>query len=149
MNITYVINNLGNSDLSYYCIKNISDISKDTMYSVGILYKNLFPPIREIDCAVMNISAISSISGKAIATDLETLELLSKTTSKTDKYFYVWNLEWLFAPYDYFAIRHFMRDVKLIARSESDKQIIENYTGKSCDFIVKDFNWEELKKCLI
>lgn len=149
MNVTYIVNNLGNSDLSYYCIESISNALKDNKYSVGILYKNLFPPIREVNCAVMNISAISSLSGKAVATDLETLELLSKTTSKLDKYFYAWSLEWLFNAYDYMAVRYFLRDVKIIARSEGDKRIIENFTGKPCDFIVNDFNWEEIKKCLI
>jgi hypothetical protein len=83
MNVTFLLNNLGNSDLTYNCLNLISELSSDNTVSTGIIYKNLLPQLSKPKCITMNISALSYINGNVIAMDLETADILMKNRSNT------------------------------------------------------------------
>ena len=148
MNLTFLLNNIGNSDLTYHCLNLIDDLSSDNKVSTGIIYKNLLPQLAKPKCITMNISALSYINGNVITTDLETAEILMKNRSNTNNYLYLWNIDWLYDVINYDAALNILNSFKLIARSERHKEIIENYSGIQNIPVVHDFNWSELQKCL-
>lgn len=148
MNINILLNNLGNSDMSYKCLEAVESGLKNPQLSFYIFYKNLLQPVKQVPCFMMNIAATSHMKDIAIATDLTTLELLKKNNSNITRYYYCWDLEWLYSPVNYSALISLLDGVKIIARSESHRDVISNLVnGQNID-IVKDFNIGELITCL-
>lgn len=114
-----------------------------------IFYTNLSSPMLDIPFAIMNIYNITHYyNGPCVATDLETAKILTKTNNRLDRYFYVYDLEWLRKPIPYEAALEVMRndDLKLIARSNSHKKLIENYCNKEVVGIVDDFSCDDFEK---
>jgi hypothetical protein len=149
MNVTFLLNNLGNSDLTYNCLNLVSELSSDNTVSTGIIYKNLLPQLSKPKCITMNISALSYINGNVIAMDLETADILMKNRSNTTNYLYLWNIDWLYDVINYDTALNILHSFKLIARSERHKEIITNFSGIQDIRVVNDFDKKELMSCLI
>lgn len=149
MNVTFLLNNLGNSDLTYNCLNLVSELSSDNTVSTGIIYKNLLPQLSKPKCITMNISALSYINGNVIAMDLETADILMKNRSNTTNYLYLWNIDWLYDVINYDTALNILYSFKLIARSERHKEIITNFSGIQNIRVVNDFDKKELMSCLI
>jgi hypothetical protein len=58
----------------------------------------------------------------------------------------MYDLPWTHAVIDYEKCLSLLKDFKLIARSETHKKNIENFTGRSDIYLAK--NMDELYKCL-
>jgi hypothetical protein len=95
----------------------------------------------------MNISGLSSFSGIAIATSLETADLLYRNNSNTKNYLYLWDLQWLYNSVNYEACVNILDSFeKIFVRSESHQKIVKNYINKNNIVIAK--NVGEIIKCL-
>ena len=98
----------------------------------------------------MNISFFSNFKGDAIATSIETANLLLKTNNSCNRYLYLWDMEWLRNPLAFETMSEIMNDerIKLIARSDSHKDLIENFCNREVIGIVDDWNVDQLQELL-
>ena len=89
---------------------------------------------------------MSSYHGKVISTSLEETQTSLKASNNSDKFYYVWDLEWLHNPVNFGTVMDIMRDsrLKIIARSKSHADVIENFSNKEVIGIVEDWNTEQL-----
>ena len=73
-----------------------------------------------------------------------------KTENSSDKFFYIWDLEWLRKPMQFTDVVSIMRDerIKLIARSENHKDLIEKYANREVSGIVDNWNMQQLEEIL-
>jgi hypothetical protein len=94
----------------------------------------------------MNISGLSSFDGKVVCFDLNSSESVYNNNSNTENWLYLWDLPWLGNLLNYTACLNLLNKFKIVARSESHKQNIENFTGRSDIYLAKDM--DELYKCL-
>jgi hypothetical protein len=71
-----------------------------------------------------------------------------KTQNSSDKFFYVWDLEWLRNPLVFTDVVQIMRDenIQLIARSQYHKDLIEKYANREVLGIVDNWNMEQLEE---
>jgi hypothetical protein len=142
MNISFIVNNLSNSELSYDLI---SSINKNSQYSSAIFFQNNLPSIMQPECLTMNITGLSGSTGVAVAFDLESAAILSQTNTKTTNYLYLYDLEWLFRPINYIATRTLMDEFTVLARSEDHANVISNFLNKKVEAIT---GLEDLFQCL-
>ena len=147
MNLAFVVNNLGNSDCNYSLVKMINKIGDDnSKISPFIFYMNALPPIIAPNCLAMNISGLSNYNGTAVAIGIEAADIVRKNNSNTTNWLYMWDIIWMTTILNYKTCIDILKDFKIVARSESHKKIIENYTGRKDILIAEDMN--ELYKCL-
>ena len=108
---------------------------------------NTLPPIVIPNCLAMNISGLSNYNGTVVAVGIEAADIVRKNNSNTTNWLYMWDIVWMTNIVNYKTCIDILNDFKIVARSESHKKIIENYTGRKDILIAEDIS--ELYKCLI
>jgi hypothetical protein len=149
MKIAALVDNLMVGQEAFYLIKNFNELSKVMSNQTYCFYNNLSTVCVQPLFAVMNTYYIDHFNnGKIVCTNFNNLKTLIKLNNKCEKYFYVWDLEWLRGGYKYMEQVSLMRDpsINLLARSESHANIIENYCNRSVLSIVDDWNYKQLEK---
>jgi hypothetical protein len=148
MKIAIVMNDVLPGQKSFYAIKELEKTTKTVEDSPVIFFLNLSSPVVDVPFAMMNIYNITHFDGVCLATDLETADIVRKSDNRMERYFYVWDLEWLRKPHSFESVVGILRDpkLKLIARSEEHKQVIENYCNREVSGVVEDFNIDQIKE---
>lgn len=143
---------LGHSQLNYYVTQNLNVLLKnfDDVYAtlffemVDIIpYAHNFP--------IMHIAEAFEWGGPIIATSLSTLDKMLTFPYSKEKYFYVWDLEWIrLQNKQYKPLCNLYRNpnVQLIARSEEHADIIDECWNVRPKLIMGDFSWKKLIEIL-
>lgn len=146
INIAAVLEDLGPSQKSFYFIKNFNELARDTNFSCSAFVCNIGVPVTKALFSCSSVSFFSDYLGTAIATTLTEADMLLKSNNNSKKYLYLWDMEWLVRPMNYSQVCNILLDerLKIIARSKSHAQIIENFCNKKPIGIVEDWNKEQL-----
>ena len=139
---------LKNSQKSFYLVKEFNKIAKDPSVSCLVFTSTTAVPITKPLFPCYNISFYADYSGVCIGSSLADLRIMTATSNNVDKYFYLWDFEWLDNPISHNTTCDLLREneIKIIARSESHSKLIENYCNKKPVGILDDWNSEELRK---
>lgn len=100
---------------------------------------------------LMQNREVCMFDGPVISTSIETTQILLNSPKPHPKFFYVWNLDWIYAnktPLSYFSNIYTNPNVRLLARSTHHAKIIENCWQKPVT-IIKDFNYHDIAKLII
>lgn len=83
--------------------------------------------------------------GVLISNDIESTLWMNALIGKAKKLFYVYDLEWLYKPLPFrdFVSAYEMKNVDLIARSESHAELIGR-VWKKPKYIVENYNYEQI-----
>jgi hypothetical protein len=147
MNIAFIIDNLANSQVSYDLVSFVNGFTKRSNdYNPVIFFQNNLPPVISPACMSMNISGLSGFTGTAVAIGLDSMDMLYKNNSRTDNWVLFWDIQWLDAVVDFCACINILKDFKIVARSESHRKIIKNFTGRDDIYLIN--NMDELYTCL-
>lgn len=147
MNLGFVVNDIGNSERNYKLLKLIDKIpDKNNDIIPYIFFQNIAPPAVEPSCLMMNILGITNFSGKVVAMDLESAQVVLNNNANTENWLFLWDLPWLHNVINYVSCLDILKNFNLIVRSEEHKLIIENYTGSNNIYLVKDM--DDLLTCL-
>lgn len=153
MQLGILLNNLGPNQLAYLAIRNnnlFTDIRPDL--ECILFYENFFKPcLPAINVASMHISEAWSYKGALLATSLSTAEKMLSFPGSRNKFFYVWDLEWL-----RYQQKHFRRfqnvygnsQLKLIARSHEHSRLLRNCWNVNHVPVVDDLNMTGLLKVI-
>jgi hypothetical protein len=146
ISVAALVDTLGPSQMSFYLIKRFNNLINDVNYSPVCFYNNLTRPVITPFFSCMNIACMSTFKGVALATSLETANTALETCGRIEKYLYLWDLEWLRKPLDFDSASSVLKhpDLKIIARSEEHKRVIENYANKTVCGVVDDWNIEDI-----
>tara|TARA_R100001163_G_scaffold2127_1_gene3343 strand:- start:653 stop:1120 length:468 start_codon:yes stop_codon:yes gene_type:complete len=149
-NIAALVDSLSPTQMSFYLIKEFNNFVKDVDYSPCCFYNNLMASVLSPFFSCMNISFFSNFKGDAIATSIETANLLLKTNNACNRYLYLWDMEWLRNPLAFDNISGVLSDdrISLIARSNSHKDLIENFCNREVIGVVDDWNVDQLQELL-
>ena len=147
MNIGLVLNNIGNSEQNYEVIQLANKISAmgNTLVP-SIFFQNVLNYMVEPSCLCMNITGISNFKGKLVAFDLDSANIILNNNTNTENWLMLWDIPWLHSTINYNACIEIMENFNIVVRSQSHKEIVENYTGKNNVRIIEDM--DELIKCL-
>lgn len=87
--------------------------------------------------------------GTLISTDLHTTETLQHLVGPKKKYFYLWNLEWLYSDnmFNSYSLLYQDDDIDLIVRSQLHYDIVKNQWKEPC-IIMEDFDNDILSRLI-
>ena len=147
MNIAALVDNLSISQSSFYMIKNFNKLAEDAQHDACCFYANLAVPPTNTMFATMHLYYSQNFHGALISDNIEMANVSLATYNNSDKYLYLWDIEWLRGPMSYEGTLNVLRNpfLKIIARSESHAKLIENFCNKKPCGIVEDWNIEQLK----
>jgi len=133
LNITLITNNLGNSQINYDMIRKMNSHPEN---SNAALYQNIIPPVVEPFFLTSNCTAVSSLTGVAIACDLESASVLQKAGCRTTNVLYLADLEWMFVQVNYLAARNLIDKFDYIySRSKEHARAMFNYLGRDVEVV--------------
>lgn len=124
-----ILNHTSVSQLNIEVFKSLNKLSSNND-SICAFYKNLTPVCMQLDFGLFGLGHIHDVdSGVIVATDLDSAEVLINSTTKANKIFYVWDLEWIHDhnKRDFLHNVSIYRNIKLYTRSDSYANIIQNY----------------------
>lgn len=136
------------SQMSIYLCKALNKIEQQTDLDVIVFNARWerLPMVARF--AILQHFEVWGFDAPVMATDIKTAYRLLKCPLPTKKYFYVWDLEWIFnppKPYQFYANIYQNDDLQLIARSKSHADILNKCWQKPID-IMENFDHEKLKK---
>jgi hypothetical protein len=143
-NLGFLVRTLGASQEAFQLVKNANHaITEDNNIIVFSETPNM-PCIQPNFCN-MQLAEAWGYKHPLIATRLVLAKKLLSFPGTQEKYFYIWDLEWLRYPsqiknYNAFAGIYRNPKLKLIARSKSHKDIIEDCWNVLVTGIVEDYN---------
>lgn len=126
-------------------IRNINEIVTTTTHDPVIFSYNISTRLLEPHCAVCPIVNLSTVTdGVIIANDVLGARAMLAASTPAKKIFFVWNLEWIYQELAYNTVRDVLRhdDAVIIARSETHRKVIEFISGKTVDYVMRDFDLE-------
>tara|TARA_R100000805_G_C3621857_1_gene126464 strand:- start:955 stop:1425 length:471 start_codon:yes stop_codon:yes gene_type:complete len=146
INITAVLEDLGPSQKAFYFIKNFNELSRNQNFSCSAFLCNIGVPVTKPLFSCSSVSFFSDYFGIAISTTIAEADMLLKSHNNSKKYLYLWDMEWLTRSMNYSQVCNILLDkrLKIIARSKSHAQIIENFCNKKPIGIVDDWDKEQL-----
>lgn len=117
-----------------------------------IVFNETFPQLpMPLNFPLIQNRDVWLFDGPVIATSIETAQILLQSPKPYPKFFYVWNLDWIYSkqtPLSFFTNTYLNQDIRLIARSTHHANIIENCWKKPVT-IIKDFNYHDIAKLII
>lgn len=145
--IGVMVGDLGASQLSYNVVKKLNDQCKNSKDDFVAFIENITNFVVQPAFAVLGVNEIWSFDGVLIATSVSTASHMIKAVNPSQKYFYVWDLEWM-RPHGHdfqYNVKAFNDpSIQLIARSHDHALAIKNYCNRDVAGIVDDFNIDQL-----
>lgn len=153
MNLGVFVNNLGPSQLAYSVITELNKLVKERTDIAPVVFTTEpNPPCAKIETGIFNQSEIWGFNGKVVATSLQGAHQLLQTPGQLERYFYIWDLEWLRMTqgfvYDELLKIYSDPRLKLICRSQDHANIMKNNFNVEITGIVENFNIKELLEIL-
>lgn len=150
MKIAAVINDLGPSQKAFYLVKEFNKMCASAKMSCSAFVNTCGVFVTKPLFSCMSIAFFSEYNGVSIATTIEEAKTILETSNNSEKYLYLWDLPWTEQPVDHDEFCKIMRDprLKIIARSASHAQNIENFCNKKAVGVVDDWNHEQLLKII-
>jgi hypothetical protein len=147
MGLGFLIKNFSLGQRDILMVRNLNNLASETADFVPIVFfqeygKSLLIP----NFCLMQSQELWSFDGYTFATDLMAAQALIKCPLAKKRYFYVWDLEWLYLKqYTYRAMANIYcnDELDLIARSDSHAKILANNWKEPCT-VIPDFNYHQL-----
>jgi len=146
--IAVLVDHLAVTQSNFYMIKEFNEIAKNPKKSVSCFTFQPSPPVIKPMFSCRNVSFISNFTGKMIATNIQALDFMLQSHTACEKYLYLWDVEFGAAKFD--QVCEVLKDdrLKIAARSEGHKAILENNYNVKVDAIIEDWNRDQLEKFL-
>lgn len=147
-----IINSLNYYQQPLYLFKSLNELAiKRPDIDAYVFRENpgIFPTSTSF--AIMSVKEAWSFDGPIISTDLQSTTKLINCPCPTKKYFYVWDLEWIYnkdSQFKDFYDIYQHNDINLIARSKSHYDVIKN-AWKEPVGIMENFEHERLIEFLV
>lgn len=146
LNLQALVNDLSPSQKSFYLIKEFNRCIETTDISAGVFHiRGSIPPIETL-FGCKSVGFLNSYHGTLITTTLQEAEIALNTSNNSNKFLYLWDIEWLQRPMRYTTAINILKDnrLKLIARSTCHAKIISNFCNKPVCGIVDNWKLENL-----
>ena len=136
----FLVVGLGTSQHGLCLITECNRLSKDI--NISVFYETYDRiPIKPHFPLLQNFQAWT-FTGPLIATCLKTAYLLDALPNSNKKFFYIWNLEWLYNQYQWSSLSNVYQNnnIELIARNDYHAELISKLWKKP-SYILEDFNY--------
>lgn len=152
--IGFMVDNLGQAQLSYMLIKNINMEYEQNNHEIDyiVFYNTLQRPIIKPKFCCLSMSEVYGQEECIISCSSDLALKLSCIGGPSRRILYLWDLDWVRGQnrHHYELYTKIYRDsgLEIICRSESHAKLLENSFNISPIGIVEDFNLIQLKEVL-
>jgi hypothetical protein len=146
INVAALVNDLAISQKTFYLISQFNQCIDNTDLSVGVFnIRASRPPIKPL-FGCKNVAFLNAYNGVVISTTMEEAEISLKASNNSKKFLYLWDLDWLENPVYFSVAMRILRDdrLKIIARSSSHAEMIEEFTNRPVEGIVDNWDMDQL-----
>ena len=154
----FLVENLGASQLGYYLCNNINKfLGSNPRSDIICYYEHFEEECMQPNFQVLHVADAWMQEGAIVATSESTAEKLLGFPGTRERYFYVWDLEWLrfdkrkpkFGNMGYFPFLPYLNPhLEIICRSKYHADIIENNFNREVKYIVEDFNIKQIMEII-
>jgi hypothetical protein len=147
MKIGVIFDDFAKSDKNYTLIDKINKFVEKSNDEICGFLTNISHKVIDTFFAYSNTSDISHFNnGILVATSLDTADAVSKTSVNSQKCLYIWNMDWLGQPFNFYGVYGILSspNIKKIVRSQLQADIIKNNFNVEVDGIDEDFNLENI-----
>jgi len=147
MKIGVMFDDFTKSDKNYTLINKINKFVEKSNDEICGFLTNISNKVIDTFFAYSNTSDIAHFNnGLLVATSLESADAMNKTSVNSQKCFYIWNMEWLGQPFNFYGVHNILYNpnIKKIVRSKLQADIIKNNFNVEVDGIDEDFNLENI-----
>lgn len=146
--IGVLINNLGPNQLAYYLIKHGNKFVESGYNDLVAFFYEISPECAGLKFSAMNLSEAYNYNGILVATDTNSASRILEFPGTTNKFFYVWDLEWTKVPekqFENLSVVYNNDKLPLIVRSQVHYDILKKIWKEPIG-ICEDANAEQLYK---
>jgi hypothetical protein len=150
MKLGIMVNDLSGSQQGFYLI-NYMNYAVNQGHEVTVFYEIPSIPCVSIGFGIMQIHEAFSYDAPVIASNINLACKLASFPGPSEKFFYLWDLEWLRMPQkQYSMLQSIYRNpaYKLIARSKEHASVIESCWNVPVAGIVENFNIEHIVRMI-
>jgi len=147
MKIGVIFDDFAKSDKNYTLMDKINKFVEKSNDEICGFLTNISHKVIDTFFAYSNTSDIAHFNnGLIVATSLESADAMNKTSVNSQKCFYIWNMEWLGQPFNFYGVHNILSNpnIKKIVRSQLHADIIKNNFNVEVDGIDEDFNLENI-----
>ena len=150
MRFSFLVTELSLSQSNLRLILNINKFLKDRSDTdICVFYENKIRPCYPLNFATTGIVDAWNYSGNLIATNLSTANWILNFPKVKNKYFYVFDLEWINMPnkkYKDLSKVYQNESLKILTRSREHADQIEQVWGRPVRAVTKEFDINEIAK---
>ena len=149
-----LLDNVGASQIAFFVISELNKYTEEECeFQPIVFYRNIQKNCLPANFSVMELQEAWGCNGPVIATSSSTAKSLSKFPSVVDKFFYVWDVEWIrnsvsSKQYEDYEKIYSDKNMSIIARSDAHKNIIENCFNRQVAHVVSDFNMPQILEAI-
>lgn len=146
--IGVLVNNVGATQLAFYLIKSGNKFVESINQDLTLFFYEISPECIRPNFAVMNLAEAYNYDGILIATDANSASRIIEFPGTINKFFYVWDLEWIRMrnkEFENLSTIYNNHKLPLIARSQNHYDILKKIWKEPIG-ICEDANVEELFK---
>lgn len=146
-NLAILVDKLGFTQKSQMLCEELNKMSEDI--NVTVFCAEYAPVPIKTNFPVMELIKCYDFKGVFIATDFYTVQIMNNCLFPQKKFFYVWDLEYLYhpLPFDILNNLYNSKDVELLSRNVDRDMILES-VWKRPHSVLHEFNHKELEALL-
>lgn len=146
-NLAILVDKLGFTQKSQILCEELNKISEDI--NITVFCAEYAPVPIKTNFPVMELIKCYDFKGIFIATDFYTVQVMNHCLFPQKKFFYVWDLEYLYHPLPFEALNNIYnnKDIHLLARNQDRYNILESTWKKPFD-ILNEFDHKKLESLL-
>lgn len=103
-------------------------------------YIDLSPICANPEFAIMEAAETMTFYGPIIATSVRTANYLRTNSNNEDKFYYIWDLEWVDANVSQEEYSQILKEMKIIARNDYIANWLYDLWGRQADYITDGFD---------
>ena len=138
-----IVDWLGQNQRSYTIIDEMNE-AVNFVCPIVFFVDNKELPLRKCKFAMMDVQEVWAFPHSVIATSVETAKILLECPLPTKKFFYMWDLDWLYKNGDFQEYRQIYRELTPIVRCEEHAQVIRKCWLQQSVKVIEDFNHEQI-----
>lgn len=139
-----LLDGFGAGDLAFSALYEGNKLDKNI--DLCGFYIDITPLCGNPHFAIMEAAESMSFYGPIIATSIRTAKYLSTNSNHDDKFYYVWDLEWMDGKYTFEEYKSILTSMKIIARNEYVANYLKSVWGVTPEYIMDNFNLSEFVK---
>lgn len=148
-NLAILIDRFGYNQKCKRICEEINLLAQNPAVNPLIFFAEYGPLPIPINFPIMELVKCVDFSGVFISTDFYTTEVMNNSLFSTKRYFYVWNMDYLYGQYPFQMLNSLYNNPKteLLARNQHRFNILKN-TWKEPAKIVEEFNHKQIEALL-